>query len=443
MPAKRPNSAKLQFAFYRGGVNKPRMPIHEETSAQHSAGARHSDIPALTGFRFLAAFLVLLGHGRAVVRFEDADMIGVWLGPLAACGMTMFFVLSGFLMWLNYGEAYRDQAPLRVTRGFAIARFARLYPMLLCTLLVVCAVRWTSVVAGMPGALLYPLMMNAWLPGNGPLPITLTVPAAAHTWSISDEIFCYLLFPALALVFCRVRSRLAILAGSFLFVLILLLIAFLAPRHLAQLKLIFGTNMPDDQFGMWVTYYSPFTRIFEFGIGCLVGCYFTLKGRIAGGSSIPIILGLFALLVAIFVFANGDAFASAWAVHDLAIRAGLAIGSALLIYGMASRPDHRISRILASRPARIGGEISYSTYLLHPFVLVLLVHQTLARSTALSVCEWLLTMFVALVIIYSASYCTYRMVEVPARRWIKSLFTGQTHQAPQTLLVAEPRSSTS
>jgi acetyltransferase len=419
------------------------LPMHEETFAQHPARATHSDIPALTGFRFLAALLVLLGHGRAVVRYEDADVIGVWLGPLAACGMTMFFVLSGFLMWLNYGEAYRDRPPLDVTRGFAIARFARLYPMLLCTLLVVCIFRWTSVVAAMPAALLYPLMMNAWFPGNGALPITLTVAAAAHTWSISVEIFCYLLFPAFALIFSRVKSRITILAGGLLFLSILLLIALLAPRHIAELKLIFGTNMPDDQFGMWVTYYSPFTRIFEFGIGCLVGCYFTSKGRITTGPSNAIIMGLFALLVAIVVFANGDAFASAWAVHDLAIRAGLAGGSALLVYGMASCPDHLISRIFASRPARIGGEISYSTYLLHPFVLGLLVHQTLVRSTALSICEWLLTMTAALAIIYSVSYATYRIVEVPARKWIKGFFANQIHRSPQTHFVTEPRSSTS
>jgi peptidoglycan/LPS O-acetylase OafA/YrhL len=415
------------------------MAVHEETSARHPAGAARSDIPALTGFRFLAAFFVLLGHSYSVVRFEGTDVIGAWVGPLAACGMTMFFVLSGFLMWFNYGEAYRDQDPLDVTRRFAIARFARLYPMLLCTLLAACIVRWASVVAAMPAALLYPLMMNAWFPGNEPVPITLTVAAAAHTWSISVEIFCYLLFPAFALVFCRIRSRPAILASGFLFLAILLLIAFFAPRHLDALKLIFRTDMPADQFGMWVTYYSPLTRIFEFGIGCLVACYFNSKRRVATSSSATIALGLLALSAAIIVFANGSAFANAWAAHDLAIRAGLAIGSALLIYGMASRPDHLISCLFSSRPALIGGEISYSTYLLHPFVLVLLVHQPLARSTPLAICEWLSTIFVAFAMIYCISYVTYRMIEVPARGWIRNFFAGQ---APLALRMTVSRSST-
>jgi peptidoglycan/LPS O-acetylase OafA/YrhL len=395
------------------------MHAHSRISADNAVGATRFDIPALTGFRFLSALFVLVGHGYKVVSFEATDMIGDWLGPLASCGMSMFFVLSGFLMWLNYGELYRHSSPIEVTRRFAAARFARLYPMLFCTLLVASIVRWKSVAAAIPAALLYPLMMNAWFPGRGPVPITLAVPAAAHTWSISVEIFCYLLFPAFALVFCYVRSQRAILAYGVFLLAVLLLITFFAPRHLAEIQMIFETNIPTDQLGMWVTYYSPITRIFEFGIGCVAACYFMSKRRPATGSGISTTSGLVMLLMAILVFGNGRAFANAWALHDLTIRAGLAVGSALLVYGMASNPDHLISRILSTKPALIGGEISYSTYLIHPFVFVLVFHQALAPDASLLVAEWLLTMVAAFAAVYIVSYASYRVIEVPTRKWIK------------------------
>ena len=397
-----------------------------------------ADILALTGFRFLAAFFVLLGHGSKVVSFDGTtNMIGELLGPLAACGMTMFFVLSGFLMWFNYGELYRKHDPIKITRTFAVARFARLYPMLLCTLLLVVLVRTRSVAAAMPDALLYPLMMNAWFPGDGPVPITMTVGAAAHTWSISAEVFCYLLFPILAFGLCRARSGLAMLASGLLFLALLLLVALLAPRHLDQIQRIFGTTMPPEQLAMWITYYSPVTRIFEFGLGCVAACYFGSTKGTAGRSGISIAAGLTALSGAILIFASRSAFTNLTAV-DLTIRAGLAAGSALLVYGMASHPDHLLSRLLSTRAALIGGQISYSTYLLHPFVLGLLVHHSLARSTWLAACDLLFTMIAAFAAIYVISYFTYRVIEVPSRRWLRSRVQGNMSETVRTLSSEAP-----
>jgi len=400
--------------------------------------AQSDDILALTGFRFLAAFFVLLGHGSKVVSIDGrTNVIGELLGPLAACGMTMFFVLSGFLMWFNYGELYRKHDPIKITRTFAVARFARLYPMLFCTLMLVILARGRSVVAAMPGALLYPLMMNAWFPGDGPVPTTLTVGAAAHIWSISVEVFCYLLFPILAFGLCRLRSRLAMVASGLLFLALLLLVAFLAPRHLDQIQRIFGTTMSAEQLAMWITYYSPATHIFEFGLGSVAAsCFGSTKGT-ANRSSISIVAGIATLSGAILIFVSHSAFTNLTVV-DLSIRAGLAAGSALLVYGMASRPDHILSRVLSTRTALIGGQISYSTYLLHPFVLGLLVHHSLARSAWLAVCDLLFTMIAAFAAIYVISYFTYRVIEVPSRRWLRNRVQGNMSETVGTLGSAAP-----
>jgi peptidoglycan/LPS O-acetylase OafA/YrhL len=159
------------------------------------------------------------------------------------------------------------------------------------------------------------------------------------------------------------------------------------------------------------------TRIFEFGNGCVTAKYFIAGGRSAGPA---IAMGLLTLAVAISIFANGDMFSNLWVVHDLAIRAGFAAGSALLIYGIATDPDHPVSQAFSLKLILIGGEISYSTYLLHPFILGLFMHRSRADSILIQISEMVVTMLLSFAAIYSVAYMTYRFIEVPARRSIKS-----------------------
>ncbi len=88
------------------------------TTAQ-SAG-RRPDVPALTGLRFLAAFAVLLAHGLAatVASNEPPQGIVLWLMQLSGFGMTLFFVLSGFVIHYNYAGLVTDRAPSRHRRLF-------------------------------------------------------------------------------------------------------------------------------------------------------------------------------------------------------------------------------------------------------------------------------------------------------------------------------------
>src|SRR5271155_898494 len=88
-------------------------------------------VPALDGVRFMAALCVLLGHAISILQSDpNAPIEGILeflLGNLAGLGMTLFFILSGFVIHLNY----RETAGLGRggTARFLIARFARLYPL--------------------------------------------------------------------------------------------------------------------------------------------------------------------------------------------------------------------------------------------------------------------------------------------------------------------------
>ena len=195
------------------------------------AAERHPEIPALTGLRFLAALSVAIAHGAAItIQFKDpspeAALVKFWLQNGAGFGMTLFFVLSGFVIHYNYSGIIASQG----ARGFAQfmwARFSRLYPLFLVVLVVdiVLGARLFDAVGTAP--------TGAIMPTIAALPYYLTLTqswfytvidnnsliyqignAAPPMWSISTEWFFYLCYPVIMLPLIRAtRPRYAI-AGA-------------------------------------------------------------------------------------------------------------------------------------------------------------------------------------------------------------------------------------
>jgi peptidoglycan/LPS O-acetylase OafA/YrhL len=66
-------------------------------------------VPALTGLRFVAAMMVLIGHGLYTAHFAADTMTSRILDPLPSTGMTLFFVFSGFVMWVSYAQSFRER----------------------------------------------------------------------------------------------------------------------------------------------------------------------------------------------------------------------------------------------------------------------------------------------------------------------------------------------
>jgi peptidoglycan/LPS O-acetylase OafA/YrhL len=79
----------------------------------------------LTGLRVFAAFAVYMSHVRVPISAPN------WLhaiGQNGSAGVTFFFVLSGFVLTLNYHDRLRTRRQLW---SYAVARFARIYPVYL------------------------------------------------------------------------------------------------------------------------------------------------------------------------------------------------------------------------------------------------------------------------------------------------------------------------
>jgi peptidoglycan/LPS O-acetylase OafA/YrhL len=91
------------------------------------------DIPSLTGLRFLAALSVAVAHAAGISLLSMNQQGAVqtathWLEVGAGFGMTLFFVLSGFVIHYNYSQKIFGKG-LNGVAKFFWARFARLYPL--------------------------------------------------------------------------------------------------------------------------------------------------------------------------------------------------------------------------------------------------------------------------------------------------------------------------
>jgi peptidoglycan/LPS O-acetylase OafA/YrhL len=153
-------------------------------------------LPALTGLRFFLALWVVLHH-----LVGQGQMLDGWMHDLPPAAQRLleggylavgtFFVLSGFVMSLSYRDSpWTRQNLLR----YSIARFGRIYPAYLVSLLIVSPWIFDFLNKESPqphkAAMLanYGLVLQGW---TGNLGISWNTPA----WSLSCEFFFYLCFP--------------------------------------------------------------------------------------------------------------------------------------------------------------------------------------------------------------------------------------------------------
>ncbi|GJE55925.1 MULTISPECIES: acyltransferase family protein [Methylobacterium] len=164
-----------------------------------AADVRAEPLHALTALRFVAAAYVLLFHFDAFY-FHDYRKIDAIL--MGYSGVTFFFLLSGFVLAHSYAQV--DLGDRRVLSRFWRARIARIVPVYLVSLAISLPflLSWAAKSAEplrellLSGIVLAPLGLHAWVPGAA---CSLNCP----TWSISTELFFYVLFPLLLPVVLR------------------------------------------------------------------------------------------------------------------------------------------------------------------------------------------------------------------------------------------------
>jgi len=347
---------------------------------------RPQSIPALTSIRGIAAWWVVLYH------FRERLLTGCpeWLLPLFAHGylaVDLFFILSGFVLALNYVESL--PANFAGATGFYRLRFARIYPLhfvvLMLFLLNPLAIALFSTSGDTSAYRWDYFVLSLFLVQNWGFTTELAwnVPA----WSISTEAFAYLFFP-LAAVLMR---RSIVTAGAALLVMAALLVV-----------LAFAAQAAGGSLGADITGFGLTRCSLEFLVGMMI---WRLRDRL--GFATPWLSQVALLLAAGLILA--------YALLPLGDVLAMPAAFALLVFGLAD-PQARPGIWLNARWLETLGLISYSTYLSHHFILEW-VKFVLVRP---SIPEWIL-LPASLILVAVASVILYRLVEVPARHWLRGL----------------------
>lgn len=353
-------------------------------------------LDALTGLRGMAAWLVVAYHfRRALAPFVAQAVLDVVAhGALA---VDLFFVMSGFIIALNYRKEFRAEG-MRVYGRFLLLRLARIYPLHLFVLgmfvLYVGAAslahdtdefeRLDYLVASI-------VLVQAWSPW---VVVGWNVPA----WSISTEMFAYLIFPAMAWIAERARGPTTTglwLAGA------LGVLALVAPAF-------GGLGGELSQFGL--------TRcVLEFFAGVMVQRFWELRRPTPRSANAAVALS--ALLITAYAFGAPDSLVMPGAF-------------CCLVYGLAL-PGTLPARLLSRPLPLLLGTLSYATYLSH-FLIKFVVKLVFERP---GFPFWVLfPVYAASVLI--ASWVLYRLVEVPGRRALRQVADRLT--APSGLPAARP-----
>ena len=394
-----------------------------------SASSPRVSIPALTGLRFVAAMMVVIGHGAPLII--GMPVLVHLLEPLAGAAMAVFFTLSGSVIWLNYAGHFSNGIEARHLKSFTVARFARLWPMYFVTILIGLA---TMIHAGpmppdvVPGTIFFLEGIQAWIPAIGKTMVAFTLAPVAHLWSVSAEMFLYAMFPLMCLPISRLRSLISIVCIGVISTSLAVALHYVLLYHNAAVKAVVAPALSDSDAMGWVGYYAPYPHLFEFLAGCLAArAYEILRdngitskervvARVIAWLSLLIVVGV--ILTYQFLSSLGSWF---WPVCVL-LRTASGPPLALLVF-YACRYEGFSSRFLSNRTMVVGGEASYSIYLLHPFAenfwrIGLLAPVIAGIPTLVS--------FVGLLIFTIAiSTVTYRLIEVPARSFLRKSLSAR------------------
>lgn len=359
------------------------------------------EIYSLTGLRFIAAFYVFIFHihqswpltGNAIVKNIFSQ---------GAIGMSLFFILSGFVL------AYRYFNEDILISNYFVNRIARVYPVYIVAALV--TLPWFGL-SYVEGASLGPIKVIAQgiiIVFTNIFMIQARFPQLIYfwnngaSWSISVEAFCYLVFP---LIF----SRLAKLSTK------KFITTFFILYTLAILPGIVGSIFP----GLSVTVYyaMPIFRLPEFLIGVCV-LLFLKKFKIFKNDWVMQCSQIaFILLFFVYIGYVGHIFPNYTGHNWIAVPL-----IAFIIYTLSGNKGILVT-ILANPILVWLGKISYCFYSFQVLVIrVLLIYQKeLMKLSPLFSGNHFIFWF-ALLILLLLSTIGYYYIEEPARKKIRQLY---------------------
>jgi peptidoglycan/LPS O-acetylase OafA/YrhL len=387
-------------------------------------------LTTLTPLRGMAALLMVVFHFNLLVM-PVIDPAITQLHRRWYLLVDFFFILSGFIMAYVYGNRFADRVSGVAFRQYMAARFARVYPLHLLTLLWVLGL-WGWLV-GLNGVTLDPNTQLVFDPAAIPLHALMlhgfntvwTATWNTPAWSIGSEWLVYLLFPLLMPVLRRVP-----MAGQWVLVaLVAGLYAWLTrPLPTGPLLKPWLPHIP----GMIDNIMFP-ASFFRCLAGFLLGLITHELYQQQWAKS--------ALKRSIVFVGVGLGLAVAW--HFLLPDVLTVWAFPLLMLGAAYNTS-RVARLLNTKPLQRLGDWSYSIYMVHmPIMFTFLAVQLLnapaaAPQPAPTAVQYgpqgAIVCLIYVLLVLAVSALTYRFVELPARLWLNARFGAAANRQPVVAL---------
>lgn len=375
---------------------------------------RAPSLNSLAGMRFVATALIGLHHFGNVIDVPASVRPFV---EHARAGVSLFFMLSGFLLVYRYLEWFAKD--LGRLRAYSVARVARVVPLHVLTLLLMTPI--TLLIGGY--VIPTDWLVQSWL-ANLFLLHAYEALGRFHiwnvpSWSISALLSFYAVFPFFArfLLAGITRLRSLVILAALVYGVEIVTFAWAIRSFLRR-----GPS-PDiyalDRF-LW----SPFLRIWEFLLGCILGAIFLAllrqptsrlamllkRAAVRNGILALVLAGLAGLALLLESYRLPALADLRWTPYVLFAPLFFA-----LIGVMAAGPTF-VSRLLCHPWVARLDQASYAFYLIHWLPLLFLIRLTEAGAPP----PWPLVLLVAAATVVVSLLC-YRYVEQPANAWVRRL----------------------
>ena len=341
-------------------------------------------IEQLTFTRFIAAILIFVFHyGKNVFPFNIDSVKDIFYQSNVS--VSYFFILSGFVMIIAYGNKNKIDF-----RDYIKRRFARIYPVYF---LAIAALFIYLLVMQQPieydGLFLNFLMIQSWFPGYA---LSFNTPG----WSLAIELFFYLSFP---LLFNHLYKKYTLKKTAFL-VILFFIISQVAVHVLLYSSFYDGYPSNSHDF----IFYFPILHFNAFLVGNLAGLFFIkgIKKKNYDWSIIGLIIlsGILLKLHTGIIFHNG-------------MLAFVFVPLILLI----SSNNGILTRMSNTKILVFLGKISYGIYILQKPI-YLIMNSIL---NYFKIDNLVLIFYASLLTLIICSAISYKYIESPLRKKINKM----------------------
>lgn len=418
------------------GIERMHFLISCWLAAQLETNKEQGSIATLDGVRAIACLTVMAYHINLMTRSAhlwttDGKPLTSAVVLAGSSGVTLFFVLSGFLLFLPYAKALLFERSWPETRLFYLRRVLRIIPGYYTSLFLLVVLekpeylqpeRWSQL-------LLFPFFLMdstraTFQQLNGPY------------WTLAIEWQFYMLLPWIALGIRAVAQRLRPerrfwgVAGC--------LFGLMAWGAMTRALGMYFMAHPTSTFLvprsalnviLFVTYGVDGKFLEDFAVGMLTSLCYLLLQHVANGKNpvqrmrrlSPWLWGggvLLSLLMAIQLYKHplpilGSLFQATEWLNEL----GFSLGFGCCILAILFDPFGGLRRFFAWAPLRWIGMISYSLYIWHlPLLISFGGHIGPSLSHLPALAAYSLYWLWAVVVIIPFSFAMYLLVEKPGMR---------------------------